>query len=115
MRRFAFDAPEPPDPDEWPDAVLVTTRELVAAAATLGLDPMRYAEALRAFRRAVRGRYDAEVARGLPADVVRHVMGCAIRMAVEGAPALTGSHLIVEIGALTLTQAQRGGRGDGIP
>jgi hypothetical protein len=76
---------------------------------------MRYAEALRAFRHAVRRRYERELARGLPADVVRHVMECAIRMAVEAAPSLTGGHLIVEIGALTLTQAAQGARGDRMP
>jgi hypothetical protein len=92
--------------------VLVATRELVAAAGALGRDPMRYAEALRAFRFAVRRRFDQEVTLGLPADVVGHVMRCAIRMGVEAAPPVAGRHLLLEIGALTLARAARGARDD---
>ena len=109
MHRFAFDEFEEADVGgpEAPDAVLAATHELLAAAAALGRDPARYGEALRAFRYAIRRRFYLEVTLGLPPEVVGHVMRCALRMAVESAPPVAGCRLILEIGALTLSRAER--------
>ena len=80
-----------------------------AAGEAVGLfsGPDDYILALHDFRRALRRRFFREVTRGLPPDVVAHVMLVAVRMAVESLPDPHAAIHAQRVASLTIQAAER--------
>ena len=89
------------------DRVLRASLDLAVVAAELGPLSPAYHRAFATFGRAVRARLLLETCRGLPADVVGHLIVVAVRMALDGPAHRAVAPRIVRTAELTLEEATR--------
>ena len=98
-------------PDRLPppaeDRVLRASLDFAAVAAEAGPLSPEYHRAFAAFGRALRARLLLETCRGLPTDVVSHLIVVAVRMALDGPAHRAVAPRIVRTAELTLEQATR--------